>query len=156
MAASTAENVDAHRQGLISMTGPFWDTVVLCAITGIAAVSSMLAHPENYRAVKPDAMCFVAFRELPFGGDMILTISLTLFAFATIIGWNVYGSCAVRYLWGEAGVKIYQVFYMFFAYLGAVMTMDLVWGISDLLNSFMAIPNLICLWLLRDEVRPVK
>lgn len=156
MAASTAGNVDAHRQGLISMTGPFWDTVVLCAITGIAAVSSMLAHPDAYRAVKPDAMCFVAFRELPFGGGMILSISLALFAFATIIGWNVYGSCAVRYLWGEKGVRGYQVLYMFFTYLGAVMTMNLVWGISDLLNSFMAIPNLICIWLLRDEVRPEK
>lgn len=82
----------------------------------------------------------------------MLSISLTLFAFATIIGWNVYGTCAVRYLWGEAGVRVYQVAYMFFAYLGAVLSMELVWGISDLLNSLMALPNLLCLWMLRGEI----
>ena len=98
------------RQALISMTGPFWDTVVLCAITGIAAVGSMVSHPQEYRGVAPENMCFVAFRELPVGGEWMLSISLTLFAFATIIGWNVYGTCAVRYLWGEAGVRVVHVF----------------------------------------------
>lgn len=152
MVAATTENSDPYRQGLISMTGPFWDTVILCAITGIAAVNSMLSHPEAYRGVAADEMCFVAFRELPFGGEQLLSVSLVLFAFATIIGWNVYGTCAVRYLWGEKGVRVYQVLYMFFTYLGAVLSMELVWGISDLLNSFMAIPNLLGIWMLRGEV----
>lgn len=157
VAATAASSSDspkeaAVRQALISMTGPFWDTVVLCAITGIAAVGSMVSHPQEYRGVAPENMCFVAFRELPVGGEWMLSISLTLFAFATIIGWNVYGTCAVRYLWGEAGVRVYQVAYMFFAYLGAVLSMELVWGISDLLNSLMALPNLLCLWMLRGEI----
>ena len=152
MAAATAGTKDAVRQGLISMTGPFWDTVVMCAITGIAAVSSMLKHPEAYLNVLPEKMCFVTFLELPYGGDVILSVSLALFAFATIIGWNVYGTSAVRYLWGEEGIKLYQVLYMLFVYLGAVLSMELVWGVSDLFNSFMAIPNLICLWLLRREI----
>ena len=95
----------AVRQALISMTGPFWDTVVLCAITGIAAVGSMVSHPQEYRGVAPENMCFVAFRELPVGGEWMLSISLTLFAFATIIGWNVYGTCAVRYLWARRGAS---------------------------------------------------
>ena len=64
----------------------------------------------------------------------------------------MYGTCAVRYLWGEEGVRVYQVAYMFFAYLGAVLSMELVWGISDLLNSLMALPNLFCLWMLRGEI----
>lgn len=152
MAAATAETTDPVRQGLISMTGPFWDTVVLCAVTGITFVSSMLSHPGSYIGVSPEEMCFVAFGELPFGGSMLLSVSLALFAFATIIGWNVYGTSAVRYLFGEAGIRGYQVLYMLFAYLGAVMSMELVWGISDLLNSFMAIPNLLCLWMLQKEV----
>lgn len=152
MAAAETGAEDAVRQGLISMTGPFWDTVVMCAITGLAAVSSMLKHPEAYLNVPSEKMCFVTFLELPFGGDMILSISLALFAFATIIGWNVYGTSAVRYLWGEAGIKIYQVLYMLFVYLGAVLSMELVWGVSDLFNSFMAIPNLLSLWLLSNEV----
>lgn len=152
LAAVTAGTKDAVRQGLISMTGPFWDTVVMCAITGIATTSSMLKHPEHYVGVLPEKMCFVAFGELPAGGELLLSVSLALFAFATIIGWNVYGTSAVRYLWGDSGIKVYQIVYMMFVYLGAVLSMELVWGLSDLFNSFMAIPNLLCLWMLRAEV----
>lgn len=155
MVAAQSGEADAHRQGLISMTGPFWDTVVLCAITGIAAVSSMLSHPLAYVGVEPEQMCFVAFRELPMGGEVLLSVSLVLFAFATVIGWNVYGMTAVRFLWGESGIKMYQVLYMLSVYFGAVLSLELVWGISDLFNSFMAVPNLFCIWLLRREI-PVK
>ena len=97
-------------------------------------------------------MWFVGVGVLPGGGVWLVSICLVLFAFASIIGGNVYGTCAVRYLWGEAGVRVYQVAYMFFAYLGAVLSMELVWGISDLLNSLMALPNLFCLWMLRGEI----
>ena len=82
----------------------------------------------------------------------MLSLSLVLFAFATIIGWNVYGECAVRYLFGENGVRIYQVIYMFCVYLGAVITLDVVWGISDIFNFLMAVPNLLCLWGLRRKI----
>lgn len=152
MAAAAAKTDSAARQGLISMTGPFWDTVVMCAITGIAAVSSMLTDPSQYLGISADQICMVAFGELPFGGSVVLSVSLVLFAFATIIGWNVYGTSAVRYLWGEAAVKAYQVMYLFFVYLGAVLSLDLVWGLSDLFNSFMAIPNILCLWMLRKTI----
>lgn len=152
MAAVTSDSKDAVRQGLISMTGPFWDTVVMCAITGIAVTSSMIKNPSSYVGVNTEQLCFVTFMELPIRGDMLLSLSLALFAFATIIGWNVYGTSAVRYLWGERGIRIYQVLYMLFIYLGAVLSMELVWGLSDLFNSFMAIPNLLCLWMLREEV----
>ena len=152
MAAASAKTDSAVRQGLISMTGPFWDTVVMCAITGVAAVSSMVADPARYIGIHADDICMVAFGELPFGGATVLSVSLVLFAFATIIGWNVYGTSAVRYLWGEKAVKAYQVVYMLFVYLGAVLSLDLVWGLSDLFNSFMAIPNLLCLWMLRKTI----
>ena len=152
MAAAATKEESPIRQGLISMTGPFWDTVVLCAITGIAIVSSIISHPSVYDGVQPERMCFVAFSGLPVGGSVILPVSLALFAFATIIGWNVYGTAAVHYLWGEAGVRVYQVLYMMAVYLGAVLSMDLVWGLSDLFNSAMAIPNLLALWMLRDIV----
>lgn len=152
MTAAATGTKDAVRQGLISMTGPFWDTVVMCAITGIASISSMISHPEKYLGVPADAMCFVAFSELPAYGELILSVSLILFAFATIIGWNVYGAAAVRYLWGENGIKVYQVCYMMSVYLGAVLSMETVWGLSDLFNSLMAIPNLIGVFLLRKEV----
>lgn len=152
MTAATAETKSPVEQGLISMTGPFWDTVVMCAITGVASVSSMIAHPGRYENVAMDGMCFVAFSELPFLGEEMLSISLVLFAFATIVGWNVYGECAAEYLWGTEGKKVFQVIYMLFVYLGAVVSLDLVWGLSDLFNSFMAIPNLLCLWMLRKDI----
>ncbi len=145
MAAASSDCDSPVRQGLISMTGPFWDTVVICAVTGIALVGSMINHPAAYRGVQADALCFMAFGEIPFG-EVILSVSLILFAFATIIGWNVYGTAAVRWLWGDAGIGVYQVLYMMFAYLGAAASLELVWGLSDLFNSFMAVPNLICVW----------
>ncbi len=145
MAAASSDCDSPVRQGLISMTGPFWDTVVICAVTGIALVGSMLSRPDAYRGVEADALCFMAFGEIPFG-EVILSVSLILFAFATIIGWNVYGTAAVRWLWGDTGIGVYQVLYMMFAYLGAAASLELVWGLSDLFNSFMAVPNLICVW----------
>ena len=69
MAAATAQHVSPRDQALVSMTGPFWDTVVMCAITGIASVSSMIAHPGNYVGVPGERMCFAVFRELPVWGD---------------------------------------------------------------------------------------
>ena len=152
MAAASAKTDSAIHQGLVSMTGPFWDTVVMCAITGVAAVSSMVANPSHYIGVNADDICMVAFDQMPFGGSALLSISLVLFAFATIIGWNVYGTSAVRYLWGESAVKAYQIVYILFVYLGAVLSLDLVWGLSDLFNSFMTIPNLLCLWMLRKTI----
>ena len=101
MAAAASDSQDAVRQGLVSMTGPFWDTVVMCAITGIATVAGILKHPGNYAGIAAERLGFAAFSELPVYGEEILSASLALFAFATIIGWNVYGTSAARYLFGE-------------------------------------------------------
>lgn len=152
MAAASSGSRDAVRQGIVSMTGPFWDTVVMCAVTGIATVGSMLENPEYYAGVSADKICFAAFAQLPAYGGELLAVSLALFAFATIIGWNVYGVTAVRYLAGEKGVSIYQVCYMLSVYLGAVLSMETVWGLADLFNVLMALPNLLCLFLLQHEV----
>lgn len=152
MAAASSGSRDAVRQGLVSMTGPFWDTVVMCAVTGIATVGSMLENPEYYAGIPADKICFAAFAQLPAYGGELLAVSLALFAFATIIGWNVYGVTAVRYLAGEKGVSIYQVCYMLSVYLGAVLSMETVWGLADLFNVLMALPNLLCLFLLQREV----
>lgn len=152
MAAAASRTSSPVKQGIISMTGPFWDTVVMCAITGIAIVSSMLKAPELYKGAADDQLCFLAFTGLPLDGSMMLSISLVLFAFATIIGWSYYGECAVQYLWGEQKIKMYRIVYIFAVYLGAVMSLDFVWTISDLFNSFMAIPNILCIWMLRKVI----
>ena len=153
MAAASSGSRDAVRQGLVSMTGPFWDTVVMCAVTGIATVGSMLENPEYYAGIPADKICFAAFAQLPAYGGELLAVSLALFAFATIIGWNVYGVTAVRYLAGEKGVSIYQVCYMLSVYLGAVLSMETVWGLADLFNVLMALPNLLCLFLMKKEIK---
>lgn len=151
MAAAVSGEESPVRQGLISMTGPFWDTVVMCAVTGIAIVSSMCAVPQICGDMDAGNLCFAAFGQIP-GGALILSAALALFAFATIIGWNVYGVSAVRYLWGERAVPVYQTVYLIFAYLGAVWEMGLVWGMADLWNCLMALPNLYAVWKLRHEI----
>lgn len=152
MAAASSGERKPHRQALISMTGPFWDTVVMCAVTGIALVSCMVRQHDFYANVPGDRWCFLAFSQLPFFGDEILSVSLVLFAFATIIGWNYYGDCAVRYLMGQKGVLIYQMLYIAAVYCGATVSSEWIWGLSDFLNVAMAIPNLCCLWMLRKEI----
>lgn len=153
MAAATSNAPSPAIQGLISMTGPFWDTVVICAVTGLVIVSSILKMPEAFVKIPSDGLCLAAFCQLPMFGAEILSISLALFAFATILGWCCYGECAVRFLAGERAVKPYQVIYLFCVYLGAVVSLERVWGLSDLLNALMALPNLACLWMLRDRIQ---
>ena len=152
MAAVSSDTASPFKQSLISMTGPFWDTVVICAVTGLVIISSILKAPAAYTDIPIDALCFTAFAQLPLWGVEILSISLILFAFATILGWCCYGECAVRFLAGEKGIRTYQLLYLMFVYLGAVVSLDLVWCLSDLLNALMSLPNLLCLWLLRKEI----
>ena len=152
MSAATADSGSPVELSLISMTGPFWDTVVICAITGLVIVSSILKSPGAYGNVPADSLCFLAFDQLPVFGKEILSLSLILFAFATILGWSFYGECSVRFLTGKKGVKIYQLLYLMSIFLGSVVSLKFVWGISDLLNALMALPNLLCLWLLRKQI----
>lgn len=154
MAAASARTSSAEKQALVSMTGTFWDTVVMCAVTGIAIVSSMVKMPGKFLGAADDRLCFVAFSGLPVDGRGILSISLILFAFATIIGWSYYGECAVRYLGKGRGLTAYRILYVLAIFFGAVMPLDFVWSVSDLFNAFMAIPNVACIWMLRKAVKP--
>ena len=152
MTAAAAEGLSTRDQGLVSMTGVFWDTLVMCAVTALAILSDMVKNAAPYRAAAADEYCFVAFSNLPVAGEDLLSLCLVLFAFATIIGWSFYGECAARYLWGERGVTVFQVIYMVFVYLGSVCSLELVWNLSDLCNACMAVPNLWCLWKLKELI----
>lgn len=152
MTAAAAEGLSTRDQGLVSMTGVFWDTLVMCAVTALAILSDMVKNSAPYRAAAADEYCFVAFSNLPVAGEDLLSLCLVLFAFATIIGWSFYGECAARYLWGERGVTAFQVIYMVFVYLGSVCSLELVWNLSDLCNACMAVPNLWCLWKLKELI----
>lgn len=151
IAAATAQTKNPVRQALVSMTGTFWDTVVVCAITGIVVVSSIVKNPALYQGVNDDAMTRLAFSTLP-GGQYILTFALSVFAFTTILGWSYYGERCVEYLFGARGITFYRVVFLVVLFIGAVSNLDLVWSFSDLMNGLMAFPNLISILLLSGVI----
>ena len=131
--AAAAQTRNPVRQALVSSTGTFWDTVVICALTGLVLVSSILAYPDISYA-DGAALTKVAFSKIPYVGAPLLTFGILTFAFSTILGWSYYGESAVNSL--EA---------LFF---GSIISLDIIWNIADCMNALMAIPNLIALLLL--------
>lgn len=149
MSAVSVNTTSPVKQALVSMTGVFWDTVVICAITGLVIVSSILKTPQAFANAAPETFCAIAFHNIPIFGEPFLSLALVLFAFATILGWCYYGECGARFLGKEKGTQYFQVLYLLFLYLGAITPLDFVFNLSDLFNALMAIPNLIALFLLR-------
>lgn len=147
IAAATAKTEDPKRQALISMTATFWDTVVMCAITGLVIISNLLHHPDSANGLSNAELTTAAFTVIPYG-KLLLSLSLIAFAFATLIGWSFFGESAAYYLFGKKGIQIYKVCYIVMIYIGAVLSLDLVWELSDLVNAIMAFPNLVALLLL--------
>lgn len=157
--AAAARSANPSEQALIAMTGTFWSTVVICLLTGIVLVSTMLAYPEIGNAIieNPDvwtgaSLATTAFSKIPFIGLPILTLGMVCFSYSTIIGWSYYGNRAITYLFGVKGIKPYQVVYVGVAFLGAIGVGDIAWTISDITNALMAIPNIIVVLLLSGVV----
>ena len=145
--AAAAQTRNPVRQALVSSTGTFWDTVVICALTGLVLVSSIIAYPDiDY--TQGGALTQAAFSKIPIVGTPILTVGIFTFAFSTIPGWSYYAEKAVEYLGGKKWIKIYRIVWIIAIYLGSVMNLTLVWNIADSMNALMAIPNLISLLLL--------
>jgi len=151
--AAGAKVSHPSRQALVSMTATFWDTVVMCAITGLVIVSNLLKNPSSVAGYSFTEFTTAAFMAIPFGRTC-LGLSLIAFAVATLIGWSYFGEKAVEYLFGKSGIKTYQLCYIVMIFIGSVMTLDLVWELTDLVNAGMAVPNLLCLMLLRKKIPP--
>jgi len=164
--AAAAQTRNPVRQALVSSTGTFWDTVVICAMTGIVLVSSIMAYPDISYA-DGAALTKVAFSKIPYIGAPLLTFGILTFAFSTILGWSYYGESAVNYLEvkggkgdGEVkevkGVKevsgdrsrFYRILYIVALFFGSIINLDVIWNIADCMNALMAIPNLVALLLL--------
>ncbi|MCD8081732.1 MAG: alanine:cation symporter family protein [Bacteroides sp.] len=145
--AAAAKTKNPVRQAIIASTGTFWDTVVICALTGIVLVSSVLAHPDIDYA-QGGALTKAAFDKIPVVGPGILSVGITTFAFTTILGWSYYGEKAIEYLGGKRWIVVYRVFFIGISYLGAIVNLALVWNLADCMNALMAIPNLLSLLLL--------
>ena len=145
--AAAAQTRNPVRQALVSSTGTFWDTVIICALTGLVLVSSILAYPDITYA-DGAALTKVAFSKIPYVGAPLLTFGILTFAFSTIIGWSYYGESAVNYLEGRRANKFYRIMYIVLLFFGSIINLDIIWNIADCMNALMAIPNLIALLLL--------
>ena len=145
--AAAARTRNPVRQALVSSSGTFWDTVVICALTGLVLVSSIIAYPEIDHT-QGGALTKMAFGKIPYVGPAILSVGILTFAFSTILGWSYYGEKAMEYLGGKKWIIYYRIAYIAAAYVGSVMNLTVVWNIADSMNALMAIPNLIALLLL--------
>jgi AGCS family alanine or glycine:cation symporter len=141
--AAAAKSKNPVRQALVSSTGTFWDTVVVCAMTGLVLVTSIIKSPAKFQGLNGAALTTAVFDAIPVIGPIILAVGLFTFAFSTILGWSYYGEKAVEYLGGKKLIKPYRVLWVIAVYLGSVATMPLVWNFADAFNALMAIPNLI-------------
>lgn len=140
--AAAARTSNPVRQALVSATGTFWDTVVVCALTGMVLVASGdWTAPDANKA----SLCEAAFSHLHWFGTFILTVGLFTFVFSTILGWAYYGEKAVEYLLGTGAVRHYRRIWVVVVFVGAVARIDLVWTFSDIMNGLMAVPNLVSL-----------
>ncbi len=142
--AAAAQTRNPVRQALVSSTGTFWDTVFICALTGMVIVSSILAYPDiSYD--NGATLTKMAFSKIPYIGTPLLTFGLMTFAFSTTLGWELYGERAMAYLSGKRWIYAFQIVYIISVFFGAVMNLNIVWNLSDCMNALMAIPNLLSL-----------
>jgi AGCS family alanine or glycine:cation symporter len=142
--AAAAQTRNPVRQALVSSSGTFWDTVVICALTGLVIVSSIIAYPD-IDFENGATLTKAAFSKIPVVGTPLLTFGLLTFAFSTILGWCYYGERAVEYLKGKRWMVIYRIVYIIAVFIGSIVNLTVVWNFADCMNALMAIPNLISL-----------
>ena len=155
IAAAAAQTKEPVRQGLVSMTGTFIDTIVICTLTGLSIVITGAWQVEGLEGVQVTTYAFQ--NGLPFPAEVssfILMLCLVFFAFTTILGWDYYSERCLEYLSGGnmKHVKIYRWVYIFAVFIGPYMTVSAVWTIADIFNGLMAVPNMIALFALSGVV----
>ncbi len=142
--AAAAMTRNPVRQALVSSTGTFWDTVVVCAMTGLVIVNS----GDWHAGLRGAALTKTAFSHIPHVGPVVLTVGLLTFVFSTILGWSYYGEKAAEYLFGPKAIRPYRVLWVVAVMVGSVATLPVVWSFADIANGMMAIPNLVSLLVL--------
>jgi AGCS family alanine or glycine:cation symporter len=139
--AAAAQTKNPVRQALVSSTGTFWDTVIVCAMTGLVVVNS----GEWMKGLSGAALTKQAFGDFHIVGPIVLTLGLLTFVFSTILGWSYYGEKAAEYLFGNKVVKPYRYLWVMFVMIGSVLSLNMVWTFADITNALMALPNLVSL-----------
>ena len=149
IATAAAKTNSCVKQGLISMTGTFFDTIIVCTMTGLILIMTG-QWQGNYAGA---SMTNMAFKQgLGGWGSYIVTIGLIFFAFTTILGWNYYGERCTEYLFGVKGIQPYRYIFILLVSVGAFLKLDLIWILADIVNGLMALPNLIALIGLRHVI----
>ncbi|MGF1788447.1 sodium:alanine symporter family protein [Photobacterium swingsii] len=151
MAAAAAQTDSCVRQGLTSMTGTFFDTIIICTMTGLTLVVTG-AWESEYAGAAMTTYAFASGLESSYWGPLMVSVGLMFFAFTTILGWNYYGERCITYLFGVKAIKPYKFIFLVLVAAGAFLKLDMIWLIADIVNGLMAIPNLIGLVLLREVV----
>ena len=146
--AAAAQTKNPVRQALVSSTGTFWDTVVVCAMTGLVVVNS----GQWTKGLKGAALTHAAFSDVPYVGSVVLTVGLLTFVFSTILGWSYYGEKAAEYLAGPAVIVPYRWLWVAAVMVGSVATLPAVWSFADIANGLMAVPNLVALIVLNGVI----
>ena len=146
--AAAAQTKNPVRQALVSSTGTFWDTVVVCLMTGLVIVNS----GEWVGGLNGAALTKKTFEDFPIVGPTILTVGLLTFVFSTILGWSYYGEKAAEYLWGTKAIPTYRYLWVAAVMAGSVVQLSLVWNFADIANALMAVPNIISLLALQHVV----
>ncbi|MDD6489720.1 MAG: sodium:alanine symporter family protein [Clostridia bacterium] len=152
--AAAAQTRNPVRQALVSSTGTFWDTVVVCLLTGLVLVSSIMKNPDIdvSKISNGGALTSCAFGQIPYIGPIILVVGMITFAYSTILGWSYYGERCCEYLFGKKGLIPYRIIFLAILVVAPLITLDIVWNISDILNALMAIPNIVAVLFLSNEV----
>ncbi|MPW35705.1 sodium:alanine symporter family protein [Vibrio sp. B1Z05] len=151
MAAAAAKTDSCARQGLISMTGTFFDTIIICTMTGLALIITG-AWQSDLAGAMMTTHAFAVGLNADVLGPILVSVGLLFFAFTTILGWNYYGERCVVYLFGTKAILPYKVVFIALVFSGAFMKLDMIWLIADIVNGLMAVPNLIGLIALRQVV----
>jgi len=149
--AAAAQTRNPVRQAMVSSTATFWDTVVVCALTGLVIVSTIIAYPEISQNDGAQ-LTHLAFAKIPYIGTPILVVGLITFTFSTILGWSYYGEKAIQYIAGRKTIYVFRALWIVAAYLGANLDLALVWSLADCANALMAFPNLVSLLLLSGVI----
>ncbi len=149
--AAAAQTRNPVRQALVSSTSPFWDTVVICAITGVTLVSSVMADP-GIDSSAGATLTKVAFGQIPTFGPLVLTLGIVTFAFSTVLGWSYLGEKALEYLFGRKARYVYRILWIAATFIGSVTAINLVWNLGDTFNALMALPNILSLLLLSGVI----
>ena len=154
IAAAAAQTRNPVRQALVSSTGTFWDTVVVCLMSGLVIVTSVMKNPNiNADEIEDGGiLTTLAFQQIPYLGPIILTLGIICFAYSTVLGWAYYGERAVEYFAGKKVLIGYRILYVAVAAIAPVVALDVVWALADILNALMAVPNLIAVLLLSNVI----